>query len=67
MQIVRHVAEGSTNKAVAAQLFISPRTVAYHLRNVFVKLGITARAELIRLPDFDDAQIPARSGRTGRL
>jgi DNA-binding CsgD family transcriptional regulator len=67
MQIVRHVAEGATNKAVAAQLFISPRTVAYHLRNVFVKLGITSRAELIRLPDFDDAQIPARSGRTGRL
>jgi DNA-binding NarL/FixJ family response regulator len=37
MQIVRHVAEGTTSKAVAAQLFIGPRTVAYHLRNVFVK------------------------------
>jgi DNA-binding CsgD family transcriptional regulator len=55
LQIVRHVAEGATNKAVAAQLFISSRTVAYHLRNVFVKLGISSRAELIRLPDFDEA------------
>ncbi len=54
MQIVRHVAEGTTNKAVAAQLFISPRTVAYHLRNVFVKLGISSRAELIRLPDVEE-------------
>ena len=44
----------TTNKAVAAQLFISPRTVAYHLRNVFVKLGISSRAELIRLPDDEE-------------
>jgi DNA-binding CsgD family transcriptional regulator len=49
MQIVRLVAEGATNKEVATQLFLSPRTVDYHLRNVFVKLGISSRAELIRL------------------
>ena len=47
-QIMRFVAEGSTNKQVAAQLFLSPRTVDYHLRNVFLKLGISSRAELIR-------------------
>jgi DNA-binding CsgD family transcriptional regulator len=46
------VAEGATNKAVAGQLFISPRTVAYHLRNMFVKLGISSRAELMRLEEL---------------
>lgn len=49
MQIVRLVAEGATNKEVATQLFLSPRTVDYHLRNIFVKLGISSRADLIRL------------------
>jgi DNA-binding CsgD family transcriptional regulator len=53
LHIVRLVAEGATNKEVAAQLFLSPRTVDHHLRNVFAKLGISSRAELIRLPDLD--------------
>jgi DNA-binding CsgD family transcriptional regulator len=48
LQIARLVAEGRSNKDVAAQLFLSPRTIDYHLRKVFMKLGIASRAELIR-------------------
>src|SRR5262249_40771649 len=40
LQIARFVAEGLSNKEVAAQLFLSPRTIDAHLRSVFAKLGI---------------------------
>jgi DNA-binding CsgD family transcriptional regulator len=49
VQIVRFVGQGATNREVAAQLFLSPRTIDYHLRQIFTKLGISSRAELIRL------------------
>jgi DNA-binding CsgD family transcriptional regulator/tetratricopeptide (TPR) repeat protein len=49
LQIVRFVGHGATNREVAAQLFLSPRTIDYHLRQIFIKLGIFSRAELIRL------------------
>lgn len=45
-ELVRH---GLSNKDVAAQCWVSPRTVAFHLRNVFTKLGISSRGELARL------------------
>ncbi|MFF4192276.1 ATP-binding protein [Nonomuraea sp. NPDC001831] len=47
-QIARMVAAGATNKEVAEQLFLSRRTVEHHLRNVFSKLGIRSRVELVR-------------------
>jgi DNA-binding CsgD family transcriptional regulator len=42
-------AQGLTNPQVAAQMFVSPHTVKYHLRQVFRKLGIASRVELARL------------------
>jgi DNA-binding CsgD family transcriptional regulator len=49
LQIARLVSSGLSNKDVAAQCWISPRTVAFHLRNVFAKAGITSRGELAQL------------------
>jgi DNA-binding CsgD family transcriptional regulator len=49
LQVVRLVAEGATNRAVADRLFLSPHTVNTHLRHAFIKLAISSRVELTRI------------------
>ena len=50
LEVAQLVSQGMTNKEVAAQCWVSPRTVEFHLRNVFTKTGVTSRGELAHVP-----------------
>jgi DNA-binding CsgD family transcriptional regulator len=48
LQVALVVADGATNKEAAAALFLSPKTIEFHLGNVYRKLGLRSRTELVR-------------------
>jgi DNA-binding CsgD family transcriptional regulator len=58
-QIARLARGGRSNTEIAAQLFVSWRTVEWHLRNVFIKLGIRSRYELAGALPASDSELPA--------
>jgi DNA-binding NarL/FixJ family response regulator len=52
-QVARLARDGLSNPEIGTQLFLSPRTVQYHLRKVFTKMGIRSRTELTHVLPCD--------------
>jgi len=56
LQVARLVVDRRTNPEIAAELFLSKKTVETHLRNIFAKLGVSSRVELARAVERADRE-----------
>ena len=64
LEVVRLVADGLTNREIAAELFLSPRTVDMHVRNILSKLDCRSRVEAsIKAGEAGLLRVPGSSGR----
>ena len=57
-QVARMAGDGLSNLEIAIRLFVSPRTIQYHLRDVFTKLGIRSRSQLEIVLPSDPEPVP---------
>ena len=55
LTVLAYVAEGLTNKEIAARLWLSEQTIKFHVRNVYRKLGISSRTDALRFAHEHDA------------
>jgi ATP/maltotriose-dependent transcriptional regulator MalT len=60
MQVARLIVERNTNPEIAAALFLSPKTVETHVRNIFRKLSVSSRVQVARVVERADARSPVR-------
>jgi DNA-binding CsgD family transcriptional regulator len=65
LTICRLVAEGLTNREIGARMFLSARTIDYHLRKVLPKLGIGSRAELVLMLAHAESEDGGRAANPG--
>jgi DNA-binding NarL/FixJ family response regulator len=63
VEVLRLVAAGTTNKAIARQLQISPRTVQHHVAHIYDKIGVTSRAGAALFAAEHDLTGPGRPWR----
>jgi DNA-binding CsgD family transcriptional regulator len=54
LEIAHLVVDRRTNRQIAERLFLSPRTVETHIRNIFAKLGADSRVEIARIVERTD-------------
>ena len=54
LEIARRIVARRTNRQIAEELFLSPRTVETHVRNIFAKLGADSRVEVAQLVERAD-------------